>query len=445
MGRKKRIRKKNHDTEPEVRLLRKKPTAGGEKTSGQIPPKESAEKSTINRAITHGVEYLKSRVKDDGSFYSFQGSNGGAHVGAAALTGLTLLECGVPATDPAVRSLAAVVRGASSQLTFTYSIALSILFLNRLGDIKATDPNDPARQRIQSLALRLLAAQNKKGGWHYHCPVLNAYQERAVRNFLMANRFIPGHLEVFRPGQDDHSIGQFATLALWCARRHQVIAAPTLATAAGRYREKQKPNGSWGYRDSSPFFHDSSTCAGLIAIAIGLAIDGQGKKALAPLQDPAVARGLGYLAKIMGKKPGLPADVVLARRKHTADMEHFFRLLETRKDPDTWNQFSAIDRWELELGTIFGADAWGDLYFLWSLERMAVMYNLKEIDGRDWYRWGAKIIVANQKQDGSRQDRFPGVPDTCFALLFLRRMNLAPDLTELILGVRMEEKSKSPR
>ncbi len=76
-------------------------------------------------------------------------------------------------------------------------------------------------------------------------------------------------------------------------------------------------------------------------------------------------------------------------------------------------------------GTIFGADSWGDIYLLWSIERVGVIYDVKQIPpgkgGKDWYHWGSDIIVANQKSTGLWEDRFPGVPDTCFALLFLKR------------------------
>src|SRR5262249_19240609 len=80
------------------------------------------------------------------------------------------------------------------------------------------------------------------------------------------------------------------------------------------------------------------------------------------------------------------------------------------------------------------ADAWGDLYFLWSLERVAVIYDLKKVEGKDWYAWGSAILLASQRPDGSWQDRFPGVPDTCFALLFLRRANLAKALPDELRG-----------
>ncbi len=74
-------------------------------------------------------------------------------------------------------------------------------------------------------------------------------------------------------------------------------------------------------------------------------------------------------------------------------------------------------------------------YFLWSLERVAVALDLKTIGKKDWYGWGAEILLANQQRDGSWDgDYSPAGIDTCFALLFLQRANLARDLTSRITG-----------
>jgi hypothetical protein len=74
-------------------------------------------------------------------------------------------------------------------------------------------------------------------------------------------------------------------------------------------------------------------------------------------------------------------------------------------------------------------------YFLWSLERVAVAYGLLTIGGKDWYGWGAEVLIANQKEDGSWQGEFGGCgADTCFALLFLKRANLARDLSAVLKG-----------
>src|SRR5262249_38349039 len=65
-----------------------------------------------------------------------------------------------------------------------------------------------------------------------------------------------------------------------------------------------------------------------------------------------------------------------------------------------------------------------NLYFLWSIERVSVLYGLKSIGNKDWYRWGAEILVANQQPTGEwDKGGYPGaspVLDTCLALLFLK-------------------------
>lgn len=72
-----------------------------------------------------------------------------------------------------------------------------------------------------------------------------------------------------------------------------------------------------------------------------------------------------------------------------------------------------------------------NLYFLWSVERVGVLCNLETIGGRDWYRWGVDLLLPTQRLDGSWVGRgsgcFPSA-DTSFALLFLKRSDLLPDL-----------------
>jgi len=74
------------------------------------------------------------------------------------------------------------------------------------------------------------------------------------------------------------------------------------------------------------------------------------------------------------------------------------------------------------------------LYYLWSLERVGVLYKLHAMDGKDWYAWGEKMLLDNQEPNGSWQvGGYPGSSptiDTCFALLFLKRVNLTSDLTD---------------
>jgi len=72
-------------------------------------------------------------------------------------------------------------------------------------------------------------------------------------------------------------------------------------------------------------------------------------------------------------------------------------------------------------------------YFLWSLERVAVIYNLKNLGDRDWYLSTASHLTETQAADGSWAAGYSLYgADTCFALLFLKRANVAKDLTEFL-------------
>jgi hypothetical protein len=79
-------------------------------------------------------------------------------------------------------------------------------------------------------------------------------------------------------------------------------------------------------------------------------------------------------------------------------------------------------------------DAPPDYYFFWSLERVGMIYGLQTIGKKDWYAWGSQILLDHQNENGSWQGKYGGVIDTCFALLFLQRANVARDLTAALSG-----------
>jgi hypothetical protein len=319
-----------------------------------------------------------------------------------ALIGLTLLACGVPANDPAVQKAAALTRDAAPTLRTCYSLSVAVLFLDRLGQAQ----DAPV---IETMGLRLVASQTAAGGWDYMCLALNGKQQQQLLDYLKdpdrrldaalaqlpVVRYRPGRRLARASGQggdesaikDDNSNTQFACLALWAASRHGVPIERTFAMVDARFRGTQQRDGSWRYAAWKANRRDSSTCAGLLGLAVGHTQDQSPHGQLS--RDPAVKKGLAFLGKALrrGRRPGA------------------YR------------------------GKIFGSEAWGDLYFLWSLERVAVIYGLEKIGSREWYPWGAKIIVARQRKDGSWAECFPGIPDTCFCLLFLKRANVVPDLT----------------
>jgi hypothetical protein len=426
-------------------------------------PLHAADAEAVKAAIAKGVAYLKGLQRENGTWQR-DGANQNEHIGATALAGLTLLECGMAADDPAVLKAAAAVRGASINLTTTYCVSLAILFLDRLGD-----PQDVPF--IESLTLKLLAGQSaSSGGWGYECPAIAPAEVERLqkllkqRNELTAGQGVPspkGRREVkdlprevrdqldqinrqadapgpqAMPLYGDNSNTQFAILALWVGRRQGLPVGGALARVDNRFRTAQMADGGWTYSrmimpgrpgmpdmpggippgmpkeaiahmpglNSSP----AMTCAGLLGLAVATGSvneevlrheKGKDPKREPKLRDPgndAVIKK-GLLA--LGSSLDIPAD-----------------------RPDGFRGLIAND---------MNGKAY---YFLWSLERVGVAYGLDTIGNKDWYNWGADILLANQQGEGGWQAEYSaGGCDTCFALLFLRRANLAQDLSSMLKG-----------
>jgi hypothetical protein len=204
--------------------------------------------------------------------------------------------------------------------------------------------------------------------------------------------------QVLYVGTTDNSNTQFALLALWAARRHGVPAGRTLRLAARRFERSQRPDGTWDYHYPTGGFGGRAgrgtramTAVGLLALALRHGVEERPK----PRQAAADRRILAGLAALSRE-----VDVPTGQMERRVPLPGF--------------------------------------YFLWSVERVGVLYDLPALADRDWYRWGAEALVTNQTDRGDwrasadPRDLDPGAiacVRTAFALLFLKRSNLARDLT----------------
>ena len=402
----------------------------------------AADKEAIQRAIERGAAALKGMQGPDGT-WSFTGE-GGTATGATALCGLALLESGVEPTDPAVEKAAKAVREQSLGLTNTYSLSTAIMFLDRLGD-----RNDA--ELIESMAVRLLAGQNGgDGGWGYQCPPLAGAEVQRLqgqlrqRNELVA-RAEPPEAPKGRPsvqdlpkemqeqvraviqqqaaggmtGGTDNSNTQFAILALWVARRRGIPVEAALRRVDGRFRTTQQPDGGWVYSSGgggNPYGSTPQmTCAGLMGLALGHGT---------AMETTLRAGGLpGTGAPRPRAGAGVNPDIL----KDPAVQRALARLAAAVVNPWLPNPPQPVNGVMPVLPSMEGRS----YYYLFSLERVAVIYGLDALGGKAWYDWGADFLVHNQKGDGSWAGDY-GSSDTCFALLFLRRANLAKDLTDIV-------------
>jgi hypothetical protein len=386
--------------------------------------------ANIQRAIDRGVVFLKSIQSNEDGMWHF----GLPHqsIGATALAGLTLLECDVPASDPAVQKAADVVRQKCINCSYTYSISLAIMFLDRLEE-EADVP------LIQSMTVRLLAGQTGAGGWTYNCPSMGGDEDRRLMDLLKKRNELKGAREMPKkkkleegvrpelpkeiqamlrnitppkpinpqPGagggtaallaisnaEGDNSNTQFAALALWVARRNGMPVEDALMRVESRFRRAQHQDGGWNYVNTTQpmppdwSFPAAMTCSGLIGLAVGQGIAKDNKDLN---KDPNIKAGFTNLAAHLQALSGVSA---LGGRQEKG------------------------------------------FYFLWSLERVAEVYGLKMIGKTDWYRWESQVLLESQQADEGLYGEYDrGGVDTCFALLMLSRANVAKDLSRNLRG-----------
>jgi hypothetical protein len=331
--------------------------------------------------------------------------------GYLALLGWALLESGVPRTDPTVRNLAAVVRDQVPVTVDHFSVAVTLLFLDRVGDGRDDD-------LCRSCALRLVASQGVRSDWTTIplCSPLNTPDERQLLKLLKAAargkegevadvplepylKLLPvcqalGGQTVRAPVTDPDAGGpvcsdsHFVQLALAAARRRRLPVQPSLGLLARCYRRLQLSSGAFGeprkngratygwtlgsttWFTSQPFdrcWTRSMSCAALTGLA--LARDGRLDTA-----DPVVSKGFQHYLEASAKDP-----------------------------PRGWAPWHR-----------------GLVYALWSEKVLATTCDLPKLGQRDWYGEATDLLLRTQRLDGSWDDQFLPPPlATCFALMTL--------------------------
>jgi hypothetical protein len=209
----------------------------------------------------------------------------------------------------------------------------------------------------------------------------------------------------------DNSNTQFAVLALWIGRRHNVPVNHPLFLAERRFRKTQRPTGGWGYgasfgTDESP----AMTCSGLLALALGFS----------------ASRETGVTIVRSGRK----FDAAGPEGGTTKGS------VPPRDSLDTDPQILKAQQFLIKAMKEYGERPIPNLlYYMWSLERVCMTYGWDRMAGFDWYEWGARILLQSQQQDGSwnYQSQSGIVADTAFGILFLKKANLAYDARRIIV------------
>ncbi len=192
----------------------------------------------VERAIAKGVDFLRQKQSQDGSWKGHDDYNSGQ----SALVLLALLNCGVSPDDATLADGLAYLK--RTKPTKTYESALQTMVYCAANPVQF-------KKYIEFNVQWLQKAQTKtgaeKGGW--------GYDDKAS-------------------GIADPSNAQFAVLALWEAQRSQVpVATESMRMAAEYWIKRQSNNagnpnqGGWRYDEKRGYpYSGSMTCAGIASL-----------------------------------------------------------------------------------------------------------------------------------------------------------------------------------
>ncbi len=360
----------------------------------------------IADAVKKGVAALRKLQEQNGSFVDRGGSFARDFpVGVTSLALMALLHSGVKADDPALRAGLAYIHGQPFKKTYDVAAMLMLLETKYLPLEKIQDVQDlteeKARETIQAAITKedrafvdkctrwLIEHQTKTGTWGY-----------------------PEAEEMY-----DHSNTQYALLGLKSASRMGATVPDSVwRKAAIHWLNTQRITGNkitlkiegyegqdlgvsettsddmflpgpWGYLVKKPEtgdIHDqgygSMTCAGLTSLLIAES----------------------ELAAQKGLDDALKKQIDVAKKQGLAWLQENYAIRGAPPMAGFWSLFH--------------------FYYLYSLERVGVLYGIRKLGGHDWYLEGAVLLCRSQREDGGwvSYDEIP-VIDTSFALLFLKR------------------------
>jgi hypothetical protein len=356
---------------------------------------QAVDEAKVDQAIKKGVEFLRGAKSPD--FHN-------GYKNSDVLILWTFIHAAVPQDDPKFKQLLESVL--SEPLEKTYKVALLAMCLEEIDRVRH-------QEKIAQCAQFLVDNQCKNGQWNYGNPTEFSKEvkvpavQKAVASgdgkgagATLAKDGKPKvlqHVAVKKmkegPDSGDNSNTQYAALGLRaCYDAGVTLPEGVIVLAVKWWRESQ-------FKDPKKDKEKASVASGT---SVSGKVEGWNYKdeALQPDKPPyhsMTAGGVGALVIY---------DYMLDRK---------------------WKDDSFVKGGMNWLTVHYETPAW-NTYYLYGLERAAILFGTEKIGDHFWYAEGANALLGAQGADGSwgkDTDWFNTTWDTCFSVLFLRRATRA--------------------
>ncbi len=391
---------------------------GGTRDDVDAPKVKQTLQQQINAAIKRGVKWLKKKQQKDGSWghchapRSYGGGKGGDcyFSGPTSFSLYTLAKCDVPKKAPVVKKGLQWLRdkyrhsqvwngggstsGKQSMVTYECSSLIMMLEATYQRSAKLTGKHKKKKLETSNPARPPRKSKIPKDEWQWM-----------------------------------HQSIVFLTKGRAAARNKRGAGVPG-------FKGCQNPSGLWRYGQANPQQQDASATQ---FVLLGLRAASQ---AGYPVKPEIWLKALGKSGNDGVRKfqagpgfayqPGQQANDGMTAANLASMIICREQLQLTGTPVPSWVD-PAIENGLKHFDTLFDANKNGGshhggvyhYYYLYTVERVGDMLKRKEFNGKDWYVRGARLLLANQTQEGSFPDSTCMNPKdtlgTCFALLFLKR------------------------
>jgi len=375
----------------------------------------------VNEAVRKGVEYVLNAQAEDGTFadaYKREWPGG-----PTAICLLALLKSGVPRTDAAIEK--GFERLRRTPLQRTYSVALTLMALEARWApqkveerIKGTTSARPGRIQTPKDDLEWM----NRLAWFL-------LKNMTYSKYLTQGASIIGDKDCWSYPRDrsgDHSNTQYAILGLRSAQRCGVnvrreVWESTWVKVIEHFLSIQEKDGpkrrrwkliedsKYGYVSYKPMTAVPDLARGW---AYGAGVDPKAESSQHIYATSGSMTTVGVASLLIGLEGliGIRSGKLNARRR--AHIE------KAARDGLAWLDL----HFTVEKNPGHPQGEWL-YYYLYGLERAAVLAGVRNLGQHDWYREGAQFLIDHQDGDGrwTHKSSCGDLAPTCFALLFLTK------------------------